>query len=167
MVDERMEISRRKALKRVAVAGAVAWTAPMIVSSTAHAAGSLADDACLEGRPNSLTYGYFGSPWTWDVCNNPATGPMDDLRGANFIGNGLPCLHVTVATSGSGVIFDEDVNVGESFALSPLTQNPNVVWVISACGGTDPFNNMIVHVSCSQSLCVGDVHGFFQVTGFA
>jgi hypothetical protein len=39
-------IDRRSALKKAAAAGAIAWTAPMIISSTAHAASTVCTPKC-------------------------------------------------------------------------------------------------------------------------
>lgn len=49
------EISRRQALRRGAVAGAVVWTAPMIISSTAHATNGGSSGAGIDGPVSSVT----------------------------------------------------------------------------------------------------------------
>ena len=49
------EISRRQALRHGAVAGAVVWTAPMIISSTAHATNGGSSGASVDGPVSSVT----------------------------------------------------------------------------------------------------------------
>jgi hypothetical protein len=179
MTNERTELSRRKALQRVAMVGAAAWTAPMIVSTTAHAAGSLADNICANyGKPNSLRYTYVGGDWAWDVCDGGQGGAIDG-RGPDYIGSppAPDCVHITVTQKltgkdgGIAVIFDGLVNLNGSFTIptsgSLRDGTPNTEWTISRCGSPSRVNTLTVHVSCSQALCVGDKHGWFLLAGYA
>ena len=167
-MEQKAEFSRRKALTRMAAAGAVAWSAPMIVSSTAHAAGSLRDNVCADiGRPTTLTYQFVGGTFDWDICIDPNTGPMQDLRSpTSGIGANPPCVDVNWSgPNATGTA--QGLTVGSTFTITGLKPgNPNVVFIITPCNQPSPSASMTVHTSCSQALCVGDKHGYFVVTGY-
>ena len=168
-MDDQAGISRRKALGRVAAVGAAAWTAPMILSSTAYAAGSLADNVCADvGRPQSLTYTYTGGCAVWDGCNLPGDDAMEDKRTpTTLLGCNPGDIQLVVSRQSTGTIYNGTVSVGDQFTLSPLKPGqPDVVFDLTSVT-TGATAQMTVHTSCSQALCVGDKHGYFVVSGYS
>jgi hypothetical protein len=175
MTNERTEISRRKALQRVAMVGAAAWTAPMIVSTTAHAAGSLADNIC-PGRPKTLTLKYVGGPWVKDACVDPALGPNAGTISApptseprcidvyaDIVSGGNATGGQTTSPTFRGV------SAGATFTVDTKNGGSELTIKFAACGSTEPtviLGRANLHVSCSQALCVGDKYGYFQIFGF-
>ena len=57
------ELSRRQALRHGAVAGAVVWSAPMIISSTAHATNGGSSGAGIDGPVSSVTCKWNQRVW--------------------------------------------------------------------------------------------------------
>jgi hypothetical protein len=177
MTNERTEISRRKALQRVAMVGAAAWTAPMIVSTTAHAAGSLADNIC-PGRPKTLTLKYVGGPWVKDACVDPALGPNAGTISAPPPTSPPPCIDVYADivsggnATGGQTTSSVTVYAGAPFTVDTKKGGSELTIKFAArksAGSTEPtviLGRANLHVSCSQALCVGDKYGYFQIVGF-
>lgn len=160
-------LSRRQILQRAAVVGTTAWVAPMIVSTKAHAAGTLGGNICP--RPSAILYRYTGGPWKWDVCSDPNENPssMPDTR--NPLSDPLSfaqkqCVDLTVSgpTSQSWT----GLAPGQTFNITNIgSGNPNIVFTVRPCGQNSPVGTLTVHVSCSQPICIGDTHGYFQIIG--
>ena len=146
----------------------------MILSSTAYAAGSLSGDICANGRTfNNVTYQYTGGCSVWDVCDNGVDGLMADQRTpSSLLGCDPGCLNIQVFRNNSTLLGTYNgVNVGDSFTVPVGSSgNPNIDFFLQPCNSDCPDSNCVsatmrVHMSCSQSLCVGDKHGYFLVTG--
>lgn len=178
-------LSRRKAIGRVAAAGAAAWVAPTLISSPARAAGTLGSNVCADiGRPNFLTYQYVGG-WVWSICVDPKTGPMADTRvPVPYTWPGwVPLRVVMIKPAGGALTQVFTVPLNGTFVVGPMnTGNPNLQFYFGPAdnGNLDPAPNgtpranlsnwtprMVVHVSCSQALCVGDQHGPLLVTAYS
>lgn len=96
-------VSRRDILKKGAVAGGVVWATPLVLSTPAYAAGSLADDLCPS---KSSTITQLSFRWmagadcsVWEPCITPGL-PAQQGRcdGAAII---LPSRPTPMSTTGS------------------------------------------------------------------
>jgi len=165
------QISRRTALKQGVAVGTAAWVAPMIVSSKAHAAGSLSDDACGTGRPRALQCVYTVGPWAWDVCHDPTKNPptMPDQRSPRsepLTWHEKQCVDIEI-NKPSGNVLHTGVVPGTPIPIDSIgNKNPNITIRFRPHGTHTWVASMLVHVSCSQPLCIGDRHGYLDLTGF-
>lgn len=171
--------TRRDMLKKSAVAGAVAWTAPTVVSSKAFAAGSLSTNLCRQGvKPRSITYrwDYTGAQaYQWSVCTADGGAGVPGNRNAGFSGSipgGPPTATVSATrilgagqNGGALSVSTSTLSFGQTFTVSG-TLDPNtritLTWSIA---GADPYT-MTYHLSCSDPLCFGDQHGAFTVVSY-
>lgn len=174
-------MSRRQLLRRSAAAGVAVWAVPTIMSTTAYAAGTLGSNICP--RKDNMRYQYYtASGWTWDVCEDPNEDPSTMPDGRN--GNPQPFnpANVVVVREGQNNIVGTFTNLtpGSEFTIQGVgNQNPNLRFYIGPNDGstTDPTtltasgllsSNLpyaLVHVSCSQPLCIPDIHGYFRLLG--
>lgn len=191
-------LTRRQMIRRTAAAGAVAWTAPVLLSSTVHADGSPVVLVCPPGgsaatgdKPNTMTYEWNNGVWAWTTCtvggvqadgrDIPGTPPPDcgvvDPLYIKAYGEPLsPAIPATSAVDGGNFTL---TNLQGGNSSGQPNNNLSIYFV---CMSTSPFtlavlNNkteaeliatglfrrVTVHISCSQSLCLNDVHGAFTL----
>lgn len=142
----------------------------MIVSTTAHAAGSLADNIC-PGRPKTLTLKYVGGPWVKDACVDPLLGPnVGTISAAPTSTPRCIDVYADIVSGGNatGGQTTSSVTVygGAPFTVGTKSGGSELTIKFAACGSTVILGRANLHVSCSQALCVGDKYGYFQIVGF-
>ena len=81
--QEARGLSRRQALRHGAVAGAVVWTAPMIISSTAHATNGGSSGAGIDGPVSSVTCRW--SQRVWQPNQGTSTTPENEYSNLGLI----------------------------------------------------------------------------------
>lgn len=166
------KLTRRQMLGRTAAAGAVVWSAPLILSSTAHAAGTLGGNVCGEDgneRPDWVKFRYVPNQWIWDACVDPSLNPdqLPDTRstppaeGASgpasvtirFTGAGVDCVATCVPANAEVVVSDTGSGQPDmTVEFFNCGDDPAVAVPIASISS--------IHMSCSQPLCVGDTYGW-------
>jgi hypothetical protein len=157
--------SRRDVLKKAAVAGAVAWTAPVVMSSRAFAGAiyvgpgeGCCDPVTGKGTVNKVTYTYSAAaPNAGNACNfGPGSAvtynTLKNTSGVPLTGT-LKSVVVTSGGSVGSIVYNGPNDIAEFV----ITKSSNDV-VISLTDSNNNVQGFTVHLSCSTPLCIGDRH---------
>jgi len=126
-------LSRRELIKRSAIVGGVAWTAPMIIDSIASPAGAISGGISFGGYSYGIILILEGPPGAQTLCAI--------TLGASSCSNGNSGSNDTSGTIGTCHGFNLDFNVTADKAIGNTSTNAAVPALVLVLGHKGTCNN--------------------------